>query len=30
MPLKQFLVSAFDRLLVIEPVYAHCDVPCGI
>ena len=20
----------FDRLLGIEPLYAHCDVPCGI
>ena len=25
-PIAQFL----DRLLRIEPVYAHCDVPCGI
>ena len=24
------LVRIFDRLLGIEPLYAHCDVPCGI
>ena len=23
-------VRILDRLLGIEPVYAHCDVPCGI
>ena len=22
--------SVVDRLLGIEPLYAHCDVPCGI
>lgn len=24
------LTRLFDRLLGIEPVHAHCDVPCGI
>ena len=24
------IVSVVDRLCRIEPVYAHCDVPCGI
>ena len=30
MALQQILVRVFDRLLGIEPLYAHCDVPCGI
>ena len=24
------MTKLFDRLLGVEPVYAHCDVPCGI
>ena len=24
------VTRVFDRLLRIEPLYAHCDVPCGI
>lgn len=24
------LTRAFDRWFGIEPIYAHCDVPCGI
>ena len=24
------IIRLFDRLFGIEPVYAHCDVPCGI
>ena len=27
---SRFLVRLVDRLLGIEPLYAHCDVPCGI
>ena len=27
---QQTLIRAMDRLLGIEPLYAHCDVPCGI
>ncbi len=30
MALKQALTRMLDRFLDIEPVYAHCDVPCGI
>ena len=30
MSIIQFLTHFFDRLLGIEPLYAHCDVPCGI
>ena len=30
MSLKHTLTSVLDRLLGIEPLYAHCDVPCGI
>ena len=30
MSLIQFLIRLFDRCLGIEPLYAHCDVPCGI
>ena len=26
----QTLTRVMDRLFRIEPVYAHCDVPCGI
>ena len=26
----QRLVRVIDRALTIEPVFAHCDVPCGI
>ena len=25
-----FLTRLIDRVLGIEPIYAHCDVPCGI
>lgn len=24
------LIRVLDRLLGVEPLYAHCDVPCGI
>lgn len=27
---REAITQWFDRLLGIEPVYAHCDVPCGI
>ena len=30
MPLKVQLARVVDRILGIEPLYAHCDVPCGI
>lgn len=30
MSLAMFLTRLFDRCLKIEPLYAHCDVPCGI
>ena len=30
MSLKRILTHTLDRLLGIEPLYAHCDVPCGI
>ncbi len=30
MSLTQQLTRLFDRWLGIEPVFAHCDVPCGI
>lgn len=30
MSLALFLASLFDHCLGIEPLYAHCDVPCGI
>jgi len=30
MSVKQALVSFFDRVCGVEPVHAHCDVPCGI
>ncbi len=30
MRLTQSWVRLVDRLFGIEPVYAHCDVPCGI
>ena len=30
MSLQQHLVTFVDHLLGIEPLYAHCDVPCGI
>lgn len=30
MAVTRILTRAFDRLFGIEPVYAHCDVPCGI
>ncbi len=30
MPVQVRLARCFDRLLSIEPLYAHCDVPCGI
>jgi nickel superoxide dismutase len=26
----QRITRTFDRLLGIEPLYAHCDVPCGL
>ena len=28
--MKQIVMQLIDRLLGIEPLYAHCDVPCGI
>ena len=30
MSVKQRLMRFLDRWLGIEPIYAHCDVPCGI
>ncbi len=30
MSFGQSLTRMMDRFLGIEPVYAHCDVPCGI
>lgn len=30
MSLTRRIVRLVDRLLRIEPLYAHCDVPCGI
>lgn len=30
MPSRRILTRLIDRLLGIEPLYAHCDVPCGI
>ena len=27
---KHTVTRSFDRLLGVEPLYAHCDVPCGI
>ena len=30
MSLRSRLMPLLDRCLGIEPVYAHCDVPCGI
>jgi nickel superoxide dismutase len=30
MPATQTIVRIIDRLFGIEPVFAHCDVPCGI
>lgn len=30
MTLRQTVARTLDRLLKIEPLYAHCDVPCGI
>jgi nickel superoxide dismutase len=30
MSLMQTMTRWFDRLFGIEPIYAHCDVPCGI
>ena len=30
MSLKRILIHTLDRVLGIEPLYAHCDVPCGI
>ena len=30
MSVKQGLIRLVDRLFGIEPLYAHCDVPCGI
>ncbi len=30
MSITGILVRAIDHLFGIEPVYAHCDVPCGI
>ena len=30
MPLAAKLTEFVDRLLGVEPAYAHCDVPCGI
>ena len=29
-PLTEFMGRVLDRLLGIEPLYAHCDVPCGL
>ena len=30
MSVRESFVRLLDRCLGIEPVYAHCDVPCGI
>ena len=30
MSFAQCITRVLDRLLGIEPIYAHCDVPCGI
>ena len=30
MSVAQQFMQMVDRILGIEPVYAHCDVPCGI
>ena len=30
MSVTQRLLRVFDRVAGIEPLYAHCDVPCGI
>lgn len=30
MSLRHTIMRTLDRLLGIEPLYAHCDVPCGI
>ena len=30
MSLKHRLIQVLDRIVGIEPLYAHCDVPCGI
>ena len=30
MPLTRAITRMLDRWLKIEPLYAHCDVPCGI
>ena len=30
MSVKRTLIQFVDRLFGIEPLYAHCDVPCGI
>ena len=30
MAFAQSMIRALDRWLGIEPIYAHCDVPCGI
>ena len=30
MALAARLTNLIDRVLGIEPIYAHCDVPCGI
>ena len=30
MSVRHFLRGTVDRLLGIEPLHAHCDVPCGI
>ena len=27
---REAMTRVIDRLLKIEPLYAHCDVPCGI
>ena len=30
MSLRSALIRVVDRVMGIEPLYAHCDVPCGI
>ena len=30
MSVQRIVTRVFDDLLGIEPLYAHCDVPCGI
>ena len=30
MSLRDTAIRTLDRVLGIEPIYAHCDVPCGI